>query len=134
MNVQGCISQDYKYLFVLKGYHLWCRGSAKESFGVPDSPKTNLDPLFQKLVPARGSLRTRISNVVLTWTKAGLNQSLLSTPKLPFYEHFDCLCLSPLYPGWDLNISFGTPYFSFFLLGRGSIGTPELFDSVLPLL
>ncbi len=28
------------------------RGSAKGSFGVPDSPKTNLDPLFQKLVPA----------------------------------------------------------------------------------
>ncbi len=96
------------------------RGSAKASFGVPDSPKFNLDPLFQKLVPARGFLRTHISNVVMTWTKVGLNQSLLPTPKLPFYEHFDCFITRVL--TWlGLQYFIWDPLLFHFLLVRGSM-------------
>ncbi len=55
------------------------RGSAKVSFGVPDSPKPNLDPLLLKLVPAWGSPRTVLtSNVVLHGMDKGGTQ-----PKSP---------------------------------------------------
>ncbi len=106
--------------------HTYARGSAKASFGVLDSPKTNLDPISETCtslwVP-------KISNVILAWTKAGLNQSLLSTPKLPFYEHFDYL--SPVLPWLGPQYFFPDPLLFRFLLEWGSIGTPELFDSFL---
>ncbi len=62
------------------------RGSTKASFGVRDSQENNLDPLFQKLVPAQlgGPSHIQCSSDM----DKGSTQSLLPTPKLPFYEHF----------------------------------------------
>ncbi len=78
--------------------------------------KPNLDPIFQKLVPGvpKGSRRIQCSSDMDK--AAGLNQSLLLTPILPFYEHFDCLSL--VLP-W-LGPQYLDPLLFRFLLVRGS--------------
>ncbi len=88
-------------------------------------------PYFRNLYQLGGPEGLTESNVVQTWTKHRQDSTKVSLQHLNYHEHFECLSLVLPYLG--PQCFFRDPQLFHFLLVRGSIGTPKLFDLALPL-